>query len=171
MEMKELREKCKSVREILMKDLKRGVIYSYTEGEMQFNIYINEYDYITIVIKKCEENIERIAEAVKDVYNNRYKDYYVFHKASILEKVVIDLINKSRHDYFYVVDGELRVDNSNLAWKLEDIGEYKISDTEDVMALTFEDNDGIWNIFFYQAEDMIGWNIMLDGEYLKEKDL
>ncbi|MDU1413460.1 MAG: hypothetical protein E6929_11670 [Clostridium sp.] len=45
MEMKELREKCKSVREILMKDLKRGVIYSYTEGEMQFNIYINEYDY------------------------------------------------------------------------------------------------------------------------------
>lgn len=135
------RELMNEVRRDLGRILNCKVLWSYADDYLQFNIYNEEKqnDYKIIIVKRFE-NEEELSEktlcSIEMMYVNAiYKEYtsgnYKVHEASILENVVIDMLEENKCENLYMLDGKLCTSNQDYEWELADIKEFHVYNDED----------------------------------------
>ncbi|WP_346913799.1 hypothetical protein [Clostridium sp.] len=143
------REMMNEVRRDLRIILNCKVLWSYLDDYFQFNIYNEEKqnDYKIITVKRFE-NEEELSEKtlcsvtmlyVREVYKKYTCKDYEIHKASILEKTIIDMLEECKEDNdFYIMNGLLCHQGADL-FDLEDIEEYHVYTGEDMILTLYED--------------------------------
>jgi len=145
------------------------VMWSYSCDYLQFKIYNeeekNDYKIITVLkfdnedVKLLEETLARIDVIYSNIILEKYinKDYKV-HKASMIENVIIDLIDKNKSENLYVLDGRLCTSNQDFEWELEDIKEYHIYDDEDSLIKFYDEYDECEYIVSFMHDEVIECN-------------
>lgn len=142
------------------------VMWSYASDYLQFNIYSeekqNDYKIITVKrfdnkdVKLLEETLGKInliyLNIIYEIYVNR--DYKV-HKASVLENVVIDLIDKNDCEKFYIMDGKLCTSNQEFEWELANIKEFHVYDDEDSLIKFYDEYDECEYIVSFMHNEVI----------------
>ncbi|GEM_PF-1720657 len=162
------REIMNEVRRDLGRILNCKVLWSYADDYLQFNIYNEEKqnDYKIIIVKRFE-NEEELSEKtlcsinmlyVREVYKKYTCEDYEIHKASILENVVVDLIDKNQSNNLYVLDGRLCTSNQDFEWKLEDIKEFHVYDDEDSLIKFYDTYDECEYIISFMHDEVIELN-------------
>lgn len=158
-------EMAKEERDIISDEIARRLkapLWSIdTDNIAEFYIYENDYDYKNVKIKLLtEENrhyleIEEYLEIIKYMLDN---NIYIEHKASILEKIVVDLINKNESENLYVFDGKLCTSNQDYEWELADIKEFHIYDDEDSLIKFYNEYDKCEYIVSFMHDEVIEFN-------------
>lgn len=134
------RENIKELVAFLEGALETKIDYSYAGTYIDFYIYLKEYDYAIVKVQLKNKDLKEIAREVMD---KMYDEEYYFYKASVLEYIVKDAINKNELEQFQVLtEGLLRW--CGCEWNLNDITEYKVTENEDCFILEFNDPDGHW---------------------------
>lgn len=149
MEKREM-EKMNEIRTDLGRILNCKVLWIYSTDYLQFNIYSEEKqnDYKIIIVKRFvneEELSEKTLCSIEMIYVNEvYEKYinrdYKVHKASILENVVIDMLEECKEDNdFYIMNGLLCHQGADL-FDLSEIEEYHVYTGEDMILTLYEDD-------------------------------
>jgi len=158
------RELMNEVRRDLGRILNCKVLWSYADDYLQFNIYNEEKqnDYKKIVVKRFEneqELSEKTLCSIEMLYVNEiYKKYtcedYEVHEASILENVVIDMLEENKCENLYMLDGKLCTSNQDYEWILEDIKEFYVYDGEDSLIKFYDEFDECEYIVSFMSDEV-----------------
>ncbi len=142
-------EKNKKVANAICKNLEcelnmRSKVDYIVDGEnvCELHIYINDYDYIIVRIKLLTEENKTYLEIEEYVaivmFILKEKDDEI-HRASTLEKVVIDMLEECKDNDFYIMNGLLCHQGADL-FDLSEIEEYHVYTDEDMILTLYEDD-------------------------------
>lgn len=113
----------------------------------EFHIYKDKYDYDVVKIKLLTQENRQYLETYEYIEVIRYmllerglkNNLYTTHKASTLEKVIIDMLKECKEDNdFYIMNGLLCHQGVDL-FDLSEIEEYHVYTGEDMILTLYED--------------------------------
>ncbi|GAA0768686.1 hypothetical protein GCM10008908_09330 [Clostridium subterminale] len=133
---------CKSIQDEL--HMRRKVDYIVdSENICELHAYINDYDYLIVRIKLLTQENKSYLEIKEYVdivmFILKEKDDEI-HRASTLEKVLIDMLEECKEDNdFYIMNGLLCHQGVDL-FDLSEIEEYHVYNGEDMILTLYEDD-------------------------------
>ncbi|WP_040194276.1 hypothetical protein [Clostridium culturomicium] len=138
-EKRDVKEVAKEIVEVLEEKLETKVEYSYCKSDksVYLNVFLNKYDYAKVSFS-CKYNLG-LDTYVSVVLDKLKQKDCVVHKASRLEKIMVDMI-KEYESEFYIMDGVICLNNNEIA-ALEDVKDYSISECEECVIVTLRGND------------------------------
>ncbi len=142
-----VRRKCNWLKSEWEKEFETKITYGATcDGDVEFNIYVNQYDYYSVSINIDEYTImHEIINIITFMLENRIEKLD-FYKAPIVEKCIVDLLVENETEDIFVFDGILSCDG--LEFVLKDIKEYHVYTDEECIMKIWDEYDGWYNIDF-----------------------
>jgi hypothetical protein len=142
-----IRRKCNWLKSEWEKEYETKITYgACANGDVEFNIYVNDYDYYSVSINIDEYTIMReIINIITFMLENRIEKLD-FYKAPLVEKCIVDLLKENEIEDIYVFDGILCY--SGLEFVLKDIKEFHYYDDEECIMRIYDALDGWYTINF-----------------------